>query len=163
MKGRHNPNQTRINKTTHILLSIIAFLLVLIAVMLIFVRCSIEPSSTDNPKKPSSTQIVKPESIAIPGYEGLELIAGTKKQTLSLPNPEQNACYFQISLYLEDGTMLWKSELIEPGEVSKPMTLKQKLEKGTYPNAILRYECFAMDGSMTPLNGAEMKLTLRVK
>lgn len=102
-------------------------------------------------------------SIAIPGYEGLELIADKRKQTLCLPNPAQNACYFQISLYLEDGTLLWESELIEPGELSKPIKLSMTLEKGSYPNSVLHYACFAMDGSMTPLNGAEMKLTLRVK
>ena len=159
MKKSYN----RTDRTTRFLLLIIVFLILLIAIMLMFVRCRNIPTGIDNPKQQLNTQIVKPESIAIPGYEGLELIADTKKQTLSLPNPEQNACYFQISLCLEDGTMLWQSELIEPGDVSKPIALKQKLAKGTYPNAILRYECFTMDGSMTPLNGAEMKLTLRVK
>lgn len=115
------------------------------------------------PTEPISTVEKNPDSIAIPGYEALELKANSKKQTLSLPNPEQNMCYFQISLYLEDGTLLWQSELIEPGEISKPMTLTQELEKGTYPNALLRYACYRMDETLTPLNGAEMKVTLWVK
>lgn len=163
MKRKHKPNQTRINKTTHILLSIVAFLLLLIAAMLIFVRCSNTPPAADNQKNHPVSQIEKPESIAIPGYEGLELQADTKKQTLCLPNPAQNACYFQISLYLDDGSLLWQSKLIEPGESSDPIKLSEPLEIGTYPDAILRYACFTLDGSMTPLNGAEMKLTLRVK
>ena len=54
-----------------------------------------------------------PDSIAIPGYEMLQLTADTKKQTLSFPNPSQNMCYFQLSLYLEDGTLLWESEDIK--------------------------------------------------
>ncbi len=103
-----------------------------------------------------------PDSIAIPGYEVLELQANSKKQVLSLPNPAQNVCYFQISLYLEDGTLLWTSELIAPGTTSKQISLIKPLDKGTYPNAILRYSCFKMDG-ITPLNGAETKLTLWVK
>lgn len=103
-----------------------------------------------------------PDSIAIPGYEMLQLTAGTKKQTLSLPNPPQNMCYFQLSLYLEDGTLLWESELIKPGKTSKPIVLEKELEKGTYPNAVLHYACFRMDDELTPLNGAEMKLTLWV-
>ena len=103
-----------------------------------------------------------PDAIAIPGYEILELQANQKQQSLSLPNPPQNVCYFQISLYLEDGTLLWKSALIEPGAVSKPILLHQELAKGTYTNAILKYNCFKMDGK-TPLNGAETKLTLWVK
>lgn len=104
-----------------------------------------------------------PGSIAIPGYEMLELKAGTKKQSLCLPNPEQNMCYFQISLYLEDDTLLWQSDLIEPGKTSNPMTLTNALDKGTYPNAVLRYSCYRMDDDLMPLNGAETKLTLRVK
>ena len=131
--------------------------------MLIFVRCSNTPPAADNQKNPPVSQIEKPESIAIPGYEGLELQADTQKQTLCLANPAQNACYFQISLYLEDGSLLWQSKLIEPGETSESIKLSKTLEKGTYHNAVLRYACFTLDGTMTPLNGAEMKLTLRVK
>lgn len=112
---------------------------------------------------PETTVEKNPDSIAVPGYEMLQLKADTKQQTLSLPNPAQNMCYFQISLYLEDGTLLWESELIEPGDVSKPIILKQTLKKGTYPNAVLRYSCFRMDASLSPLNGAEAKLTLLVQ
>ncbi len=103
-----------------------------------------------------------PDSIAIPGYEVLEFDADKKIQTLRLSNPPQNVCYFQISLCLEDNTLLWKSELIEPGETSDPILLTQVLERGTYTNAVLKYDCFKMDGK-TPLNGAETKLTLWVK
>lgn len=103
-----------------------------------------------------------PDAIAIPGYEILELQANQKQQSLSLPNPPQNVCYFQISLYLEDGTLLWKSELVEPGAVSQPILLNRALKEGTYANAVLKYDCFKMDGQ-TPLNGAETKLTLWAK
>lgn len=104
-----------------------------------------------------------PNSIAIPGYEMLELKANSKEQSLCMPNPPQNCCYFQISLYLEDGTLLWKSELIEPGKTSKPINLSKALEKGMYPNAVLRYSCYSQDDNLSPLNGAETKLTLWVK
>lgn len=103
------------------------------------------------------------DSIAIPGYEGLTLNANSKKQDLCLPNPAQNTCYFQVSLFLEDGTLLWQSDLIEPGGISEPIVLEQALEKGAYPRAILRYSCFEMNKDLTPLNGAEIKVTLRVK
>ena len=103
------------------------------------------------------------DSIAIPGYEGLSLNANSKKQDLCLPNPVQNTCYFQISLFLEDGTLLWQSDLIEPGGTSAPMVLEQALEQGTYPKAVLHYSCFEMNKDLTPLNGAEIKVTLRVK
>lgn len=113
--------------------------------------------------KNSTTVEKNPDFIAIPGYEILELKADSKNQSLCLPNPPQNCCYFQISLYLADGTLLWQSELIEPGEASKPIALSKALEKGKYPNAILRYSCYRMEESLSPLNGAETKLTLWVK
>lgn len=102
-----------------------------------------------------------PDSIAIPGYELLEFDADSRTQTLCLSNPAQNACFFQISLCLGE-TLLWKSDLIEPGKTSEPILLTQVLKKGTYTNAVLKYECFQMDGK-TPLNGAETKITLWVK
>lgn len=103
------------------------------------------------------------QQIAIPGYEALELKANQKKQTLCLPNPEGNDCYFWISLYLADDTLLWQSGLIKPGKTSAPITLTQPLAAGTYPGATLRYDCFRMDREKTPLNGAETKLTLWVQ
>lgn len=119
-----------------------------------------EDGATDS----TTTAIEKnPDSIAIPGYEMLELKANNKKQSLCMPNPPQNCCYFQIFLYMEDGTLLWKSELIEPGKTSKPIVLSKTLEKGMYPNAVLRYSCYRMDENLSPLNGAETKLTLWVK
>lgn len=113
--------------------------------------------------KSALTEAIDQSTIAIPGYESLTLKANSIIQNLSLSNPKQNQCYFQITLYLEDGTELWKSDLIKPGKVSKNIKLNQKLAAGTYLNAILKYSCFKMDDELTPLNGAETKLTLWVK
>ena len=102
-------------------------------------------------------------SIAIPGYEAITLEANTKKQSTALQNPSHNNCLFKITLILEDGTVLWVSDYVKPGEISNNIKLSKELEPGTYPNSILKYECFTMDGSLSPLNGAETKLTLWVK
>ena len=140
---------------------IIAALLIAALAVLLF--------SCGGPKEPEPPRVkedIAPEdespSIAIPGYEGFNLEAGTKKQSIALNNPESNTCFFLISLYLEDGTLLWQSEYLAPGEKSKAMELNQKLEPGTY-KAVLRYDCFRMNQELSPLNGAETKLTLRVK
>lgn len=146
------------SKILVVLLSCCLFVLVIIAVLL----HNKDISSTSENILPSSTE-KSPDSIAIPGYEVLELKSNSKKQTICLPNPPQNMCYFQISLYLDDGTLLWESELIKPGETCKPMILKKALRKSTYPNAVLRYSCYRMDDYLTPLNGAETKVTLWVK
>ena len=148
------------------LVIVIIILVLALAVMVFLIKgCdSISPIIPDNEATGTAANVEKnPDSIAVPGYEMLELKAGSKEQSLCMPNPPQNCCYFQIALYLEDGTLLWQSELIEPGTTSKPMVLSKTLDKGMYPNAILRYSCYRMDEDLPPLNGAETKLTLRVK
>ena len=64
---------------------------------------------------------------------------------------------------LEDGTLLWVSDLIAPGESSAPIVLSTPLAAGEYKNAVLKYECFRMDEALTPLNGATANLTIKVK
>ena len=147
------------------ILAVVAVVLFALLLILVLKGCNDTPVSNYGEASDSTTATVEknPDSIAIPGYEMLELKAGSKEQYLCMPNPPQNCCYFQICLYLEDGTLLWKSELIDPGTNSKPMVLSKTLEKGTYPNAILRYSCYRMDEDLSPLNGAETKLTLWVK
>ena len=143
-----------------VMLAVVTFLL-----LLILKGCSgASTSNVNNTANNTAATVEKnPDSIAIPGYEMLELKAGSKEQSLCMPNPPQNCCYFQITLSLEDGTLLWKSELIAPGTNSKPMVLSEALEKGMYPNAVLRYSCYSQDENLSPLNGAETKLTLWVK
>ena len=147
------------------MLVVAAVVLIALLLILILKGCDRTPVSRPGGAADSTAATVEknPDSIAIPGYEMLELKADSKEQSLCMPNPSQNCCYFQISLYLENGTLLWQSELIEPGANSKPMVLSMVLEKGMYPNAVLRYSCYRMDENLSPLNGAETKLTLWVK
>lgn len=143
------------------LVSILSCCLIVLLIIAVWLHTKDTLGITENTTAPTIEK--NPNSIAIPGYEILELKANTKQQALCLPNPGQNMCYFQISLYLENGTLLWQSELIEPGKTSKPIVLTECLSKGIYPKAVLQYACFRMDEDLTPLNGAETKVTLRVK
>lgn len=96
--------------------------------------------------------------IAIPGYKNITISAGTKDVKINLQNPEGNPCYFVISLILSDGTVIYKSKMIEPGKGLYEIELLESLEKGDY-DATVKYETFSLDG-LTPLNGAEVKITL---
>ena len=147
------------------ILAVAAVVLIALLMILVLKGCNDAPAPNHGEVSDSTAATVEknPDSIAIPGYEMLELKADSKEQSLCMPNPPQNCCYFQIAIYLEDGTLLWQSELIEPGKTSKPIVLSKALEKGMYPNAILRYSCYRMDEDRSPLNGAETKLTLWVK
>lgn len=92
----------------------------------------------------------------------MNLKAGTTEQSVNLYNPEQNSCYFKMSILLSDRTVLWESGLVEPGKAIYNLTLNQIPSAGTYENCILKYECFSMDEDQTPLNGSEIEFTLNV-
>lgn len=153
-----------------------AFLIALMA-LVTFTGClGGSAKNADKPKQDYSN-IVENPNIAIPGYESLDFKAGTKKQSVSFYNPEENTCYFRISLVLksDNGTeaggtaadseakeeVLWTSNLIEPGESIKSIELTKGLESGEYP-AVLKYECFSLKDE-TPLNGSKVELTLKVR
>ena len=100
-------------------------------------------------------------SIAIPGYEKLSFAAGKRAQTVNLKNPPENACTFVLTLSLADGETLWTGKALSPGEAFKSITLSRALPAGEYP-ATLRYDCFSLQDN-TPLNGAEIQLTIEVR
>ena len=99
-------------------------------------------------------------NIAIPGYEKLSFAAGKTTQNVRLTNPPENACTFVLILSLDDGETLWTGKAIQPGEAFTRITLNRALDKGEY-QATLHYDCYNIEDN-TPLNGAEVKLTLEV-
>lgn len=101
--------------------------------------------------------------IAIPGFKSLTFTAGETTQPVNFYNPEENDCYFVLTLLLPDGTELWKSEMIGPGKGFYAITLEQPVEAGNYPDSVLKYECFKRNDELTPLNGSEMRFELIVE
>ena len=101
------------------------------------------------------------ESIAIPGYEKLRFAADKTAQTVNLQNPAENACTFVLTLTLEGGETLWTGKALSPGEAFTRITLSKALDAGDYP-ATLHYDCFSLQDN-TPLNGAEIQLTIEVQ
>lgn len=113
-------------------------------------------------------------NISIPGYESLDFKTGKTKQGVDFYNPDENTCFFRISLVIKDEpdtangeegnageeTVLWTSDMIEPGEHVKSIKIGKELESGEYA-AILKYECFSLKDE-TPLNGSNVELTLNV-
>ena len=100
-------------------------------------------------------------NIAIPGYETLSFAAGKTAQTVNLKNPAENACTFVLTLTLEGGETLWTGKALSSGEAFTRIMLSRALDAGEYP-ATLHYDCFSLQDH-TPLNGAEIQLTIEVK
>lgn len=101
----------------------------------------------------------KMPSIEIPGYGSITLKAGQTAQNVSFPNPAENNCYFVISLYLPDGSLIYQSGLIPPAKAIYSIELLQTVSAGTYENAIMQYDCYRLD-DQSQLNGARTHLTL---
>ena len=87
------------------------------------------------------------ENILVPGYSGAEMKAGDTTLSLRIGNPEENTCYLQATLQLEDGTVLYESGLLEPGTGFEQIELNQTLEAGTY-EALVHYQGYSMDLSL---------------
>ncbi len=100
--------------------------------------------------------------IQVPGYGTAEMKEGDKSLYLSIGNPKSNECGFYATLKLEDGTVLYESELLKPGYGLTEVPLTETLKAGKY-TAIVYYECVTLDDEHTPLNSAESEFTLIVR
>lgn len=105
----------------------------------------------------------RPEMIDITAYETIKLKADTLEQSLRLENPLDNNCWMVITLSLEDGTELWRSEELQPGQIVRSITLNKALSAGEYENAVLGYKHWTYDDKKEPLNGAETLVKLVVQ
>ena len=98
----------------------------------------------------------------IPGYSSAEMNAGDTSLKLSVGNPKENKVGMFAELQLEDGTVLYESPLLSPGQGLTDIPLNKTLDKGTY-NAKVVYRCVLLDEKNTPLNAAESGFQLIVK
>lgn len=145
---------------------IILSVLLVIAIIIILRSCnSIVPPNNEQSTETSSTLDFTPyseykdKSISIPGVTGLNFKSGQLQQIVDFYNPENNSCYFVISLYLSDGTLIYQSDYLAPSEHINEINLTQKLQRGLYGNCRLLYNCYSLD-SKAKLNSGEVKLEI---
>lgn len=99
--------------------------------------------------------------IILPGYAKMTMAANQKEQTISMGNPADNHCYFVIVLKLADGTVLFQSDYLNPGEGMEQITMNQELKAGTY-QAVIEYKCYSLEDK-SPLNGGSSEFELTVQ
>lgn len=143
-------------------------LLFVVVIMLVWLFYSCQSHKT-NPTAATTTTESKSldftpynntaDTITIPGIDGLNLKAGQLNQQVDFCNPSQNKCYFQISLFLSDGTLMWKSDYIAPSEEISEITLFKELQRGLYKNCRLVYDCYSLNDK-SQLNSGEVKLEI---
>lgn len=147
---------------------IIAIFLVLFVLLLLFLLKSCKNAENAPSEETTSTQKTldfEPYSdkrIEIPGFQGISLTSGQLNQKVNFYNPQNNNCYFIISIYLSDDTKIFESDYIAPGETIEDIMLLQPLQKGLYKNCLLQYRCFSLSDK-TELNGSMQTITINTQ
>lgn len=99
------------------------------------------------------------DMISIPGFEAWTIDAGETKVSTNFYNPEQNNCYFVISVILNE--TIYESKYVKPGQHLYEVELFKAMDAGEY-EATIHYSTYSsIDNS--PLNGADVPFVLSVK
>jgi len=125
----------------------------------------VEPELLPEPMVPEYTiEIIEPPvtsgTIAVPGFERLTV----RGQTLfadNISNPARNDCYFIVVISLADGTEIFRSGILAPGQSVGTVELAHTLTPGIYEGVIARYSAYDRE-NLQPLNGADINFTLEV-
>ncbi len=174
-KTDHNKNNT---KKTIMIIAAAVLLLAAVVMLTLFLSGAFQKGQTDDKKEdhkgvvgvisddwdpgveePTDSQ--QRGGTKIPGYSSAEMNAGDKSLVIRIGNPKDNKVGFFASLVLSDGTVLYESGLLKPGQGLDEVPLNQTLEKGTYDAKVV-YQCVLLDGENTPLNAAESGFKLYV-
>lgn len=102
---------------------------------------------------------ISSQSIQINGFTDWSLPAGkTENLPISLENPKGNPCYFTFSIVLSDGTVLYESKQVPPGNCISSVTINQPLDEGEYTAELVIHTNDTRTGA--PMNSAKSKITI---
>ena len=111
----------------------------------------------DDGFSPNQTQ----KGIMLRGATGLVFEEGSLEQTVDIPNVQENEYAFVLSIYLADGTQLFKSYYVYRGDVLKKIKLNQTLRSGIYKNALMVYSCYTVDASHIAVSQCEFPIEIK--
>lgn len=150
----------------------ILLLIVVMLILLLLLKCCSNKASTPSPSEDTSQTTstdktldfipavdAPSNSITIPAVTGINLKSGQLQQKVDFYNPKENNCYFVISIYLSDDTLIYKSDFLAPTETITEINLLQTLQKGTYQNCRIVYNCYTLDSKAT-LNSGDVKIEI---
>jgi hypothetical protein len=100
------------------------------------------------------------DTIAIPGFKRLT-VEGQTLHAGAITNPEQNACYFIVTVIMPGGAELYRSTYLAPGQSLGDVETLVPLSPKTYEGVTAKYTCYTLD-ELKPLNGADITFTLEV-
>lgn len=152
-------------KSNKIKLQLLLVLIVIIMVWLISnnrdqgpdIDSSIQDYAADlrRPENLEETKILIPAITNMVMNADSDVLSGT-----TLFNPAGNPCYFQFTLVLDDGTVLFESQLVPPGKGISEAKLTRKMKEGTY-DVTIRIMSYDLNDHENEFNGGEVKSVLR--
>lgn len=101
------------------------------------------------------------KDVVVHATTGFIFNADSLNQTVDIDNPEQNNCDFIVSIYLGDGTLIYESEYIHPGDCITEIQVTQALRSGVYRNSVIAYNFCSADDSHTILSQCEFPIEIR--
>lgn len=101
-------------------------------------------------------------TVSIPAVSGLRFIYENQIQYVQFENPDTNPCCLQISIYLSDGTLVYTSSPLRPGDVLQEILPLVRLMPGIYRHSILVFDCMSLDEPYTPLMRCEFEIEIYV-
>lgn len=122
----------------------------------------LKPNIEFEAEQTQSTTSTESDKISIPGFESWTIDANKTKASASFYNPENNSCYFVISVVLDDtGEKIYESKYLKPGQHLYEVELAKPLKAGRY-KATLHYSTYSTT-DLSPMNGADVPFELTVK
>lgn len=146
------------------------FLLLLSLLLLFFLLSNISNQSVKEPWTPvidsgiydtltDGDTDISSQSIQINGFTDWSLPAGkTENLPILLENPKGNPCYFTFSIVLSNGTVLYESKQVPPGNCISSVTINQPFAEGEYTAELVIHTNDTRTG--VPMNSAKSKITI---
>ena len=116
-----------------------------------------------NQEMDSGENTNKDIGCAIPGWQSIIIPKNTKLVNVNFYNPIANKDLYYLSFEVQLGEeLLYKSEMLKPGEELKQIELSRELDEGEY-EVVIFVQPYRMNVEKTPTNNASMKTKLIVK
>ena len=100
--------------------------------------------------------------VQIEAASGFIMNAGVTAQSVKFNNSRSNDCAFIVTLYLADGTEIYKSDYLYPGDSINEIELKRTLKAGLYKDALMVYQLYSIE-SHKPINRCEFPIEIQTK
>ena len=102
-------------------------------------------------------------SVILGATSGYVMQSHSLRQDIEFSNNAKNPCALKAAIYLADGTLLYESRCLMPGETVANITLTTELNEGLYQNALLLYTMYSLEKPHKTINQCEFPIEIQTK